>query len=89
MRYVLPILLFPILVACGPSAEEIARLEAMDHEKCIRLGFVKGTDGYGNCRLQIEAMRNQYNAAVMGGVLSRPPAPIYQPPPPRITGTIY
>jgi hypothetical protein len=34
-----------------------ARLVTEDDAKCRQLGFKPGTEGYGNCRLQLEQIR--------------------------------
>ncbi len=32
-------------------------MDAADHQECINLGFVPGTEGYGNCRLKLREIR--------------------------------
>jgi hypothetical protein len=39
------------------------RLVAVDDAKCRELGFSRGTDAYGNCRLQLEQIRAANRAA--------------------------
>jgi len=48
------------LAGCAASPE---RLAAQDHQKCVDLDFTPGTEGYGNCRLQLESIRAQNRAA--------------------------
>jgi hypothetical protein len=36
-----------------------------DDAKCREFGFTPGTDGYGNCRLQLEQIRATNNAAAI------------------------
>lgn len=69
--------------------EKRQRAEAEEHAICVmEYGFVPGTPPYGDCRLQLRAMREQEEqarrAAILGvwgatGRLNPPPA--YQPPP--------
>jgi len=61
MRWMAPIFLL-ILAACV-SPEEIA---AQDDAKCRELGFVPGTDAYGQCRLMVEMIRKQDEAIGIG-----------------------
>jgi hypothetical protein len=46
-----------------PGAAREAR-EAADDSKCRRYGFKPRTEGYGNCRLQIDQIRATKNASV-------------------------
>lgn len=43
-------------------------------ETCEREGFVRGTDAFATCYLAIQDRRSRYDAAVVNGILSRPPA---------------
>lgn len=45
------------LGACSDPAAEQARLDAVDHENCVELGFKPGTEAYGNCRLKMKEIR--------------------------------
>lgn len=45
------------LSACADPAAEKARLDAIDHQNCIDLGFKPGTEAYGNCRLKMKEIR--------------------------------
>lgn len=45
-----------------PGATYKAR-EAADDAKCKRYGFQPGTDGYGNCRLQLDQIRASSRAS--------------------------
>ena len=44
-----------------PGEREKAR-EAADDAKCREFGFKPGTDGYANCRLQLDTARSTANA---------------------------
>jgi hypothetical protein len=43
--------------ACADPAAEQARLDAVDNQNCIDLGFKPGTEPYGNCRLKLKEIR--------------------------------
>ncbi len=45
------------LAACGDPAAEQARLDALDHQNCLELGFKPDTEAYGNCRLKMKEIR--------------------------------
>lgn len=45
------------LGACSDPAAEQARLDAVDHQNCVDLGFKQGTEAYGNCRLKMKEIR--------------------------------
>jgi hypothetical protein len=45
------------LSACADPAAEQARLDAIDNQNCIELGFKPGTEPYGNCRLKLREIR--------------------------------
>ena len=51
------------LTACAsdPAAEQ-ARIDAIDNQNCIDLGFKPGTEAYGNCRLKLKEIRAQEEA---------------------------
>lgn len=51
------------LSACADSAAEKARLDAVDHQNCVDLGFKPGTDAYGNCRLKMREIRARNEGA--------------------------
>jgi hypothetical protein len=74
LRALLIVLLGLTLTACGPAVNDAldkfwggpearARQAEADDAKCKNLGFKPGTDGYGNCRLQLEQIRATQNAA--------------------------
>jgi hypothetical protein len=46
-----------LLSACADPAAEKARLDAIDHQNCVDLGFKPGTEAYGNCRLKMREIR--------------------------------
>lgn len=46
-----------VLIACGDPAAEQARLDAVDHQNCLELGFKPDTEAYGNCRLKMKEIR--------------------------------
>lgn len=46
-----------MLAACGDPAAEQARLDALDHQNCLELGFKPDTEAYGNCRLKMKEIR--------------------------------
>ena len=51
------------LSACaGDPAAEQARIDALDNQNCIDLGFKPGTEAYGNCRLKLKEIRAQEDA---------------------------
>lgn len=51
------------LSACaGDPAAEQARLDAIDNQNCIDLGFKPGTEAFGNCRLKLKEIRAQEDA---------------------------
>lgn len=51
------------LSACaGDPAVEQARIDAIDNQNCIDLGFKPGTEAYGNCRLKLKEIRAQQDA---------------------------
>jgi hypothetical protein len=51
------------LSACaGDPAAEQARIDAIDNQNCIDLGFKPGTEPYGNCRLKLKEIRAQEEA---------------------------
>lgn len=66
------------LAACTSDADraaEQARLDDIDHHKCMELGFEPGTENYGNCRLKLkeirakeEAIRNRPNVGFGIGI---------------------
>lgn len=45
------------LSACADRAAEQARLDTIDNQNCIDLGFKPGTEPYGNCRLKLKEIR--------------------------------
>jgi hypothetical protein len=45
-----------------------ARHAAEDDAKCLSVGFKAGTEGYGNCRLQITQIRATNQSASGGGM---------------------
>lgn len=45
------------LGACSDPAAEQARLDAIDHQNCVDLGFKPETEAYGNCRLKMKEIR--------------------------------
>lgn len=45
------------LAACADPAAEQARLDAVDNQNCVDLGFKPGTEPYGNCRLKLKEIR--------------------------------
>ena len=47
----------------GPPASESPARLAADDAKCRKLGFTPGTEGYGNCRLQLEQIHATEAAA--------------------------
>ena len=50
------------IVACATpmTPEEKAEIiEKIDHEECIELKFVEGTEAYGGCRLTLKSIRAQ------------------------------
>ena len=47
------LLVFLVLSGCVTRQE----IDAADHQECIDLGFVPGTEGYGNCRLKLREIR--------------------------------
>jgi len=46
-----------LATACADPAAEQARLDAVDNQNCIDLGFKPGTEPYGNCRLKLKEIR--------------------------------
>jgi uncharacterized protein YceK len=86
MRTIVIVCLSVALAGCSSYIERLKAQEkaaedatkAADDVKCREFGFKPGTDGYGNCRLQLEQMR----VAKSGGVASDPttPAPTSLPP---------
>jgi hypothetical protein len=46
-----------LAAACADPAAEQARLDAVDNQNCIDLGFKPGTEPYGNCRLKLKEIR--------------------------------
>ena len=46
-----------LAAACADPAAEKARLDAVDNQNCIDLGFKPGTEPYGNCRLKLKEIR--------------------------------
>ncbi|MEQ9143873.1 MAG: hypothetical protein RLO08_05895 [Parvibaculaceae bacterium] len=49
-----------ILAACTSAedrAREQARLDMIDHQHCLDLGFEPGTEPYGKCRLKLKEIR--------------------------------
>ncbi|WP_293678343.1 hypothetical protein [uncultured Phenylobacterium sp.] len=88
MRYV-GILLGMALAGCAssPTAEEIA---ASDDYRCQDYGYSRGTEGYAQCRMQIDQQRAQARAAMAaaylgagGGQVRRTPQQAYQLPTPK------
>jgi hypothetical protein len=56
----------------GPRTQEIARREAAlrqlgdcseEHKKCLNFGFALGTPGYSECRMRMEGVKVQAEAA--------------------------
>jgi hypothetical protein len=50
------------LSSCTNIADQhamAARIDAADHEECLRLGFVVPSSEYGDCRLRLREMRLQ------------------------------
>lgn len=45
------------LIACADPAAEQARLDAIDHNNCVELGFETNSEAYGNCRLKMKEIR--------------------------------
>ncbi len=45
------------LIACADPAAEQARLDAIDHNNCVELGFEPNSEAYGNCRLKMKEIR--------------------------------
>ena len=56
-KVIIPLIL--VLSGCA-SAEQI---EAKDNAKCTELGFTQGTEAFGNCRLQLMAIRESEKTA--------------------------
>lgn len=52
-----------LLSACVSPAEIEARQAALDEAECVKLGFTPGTEGFGNCRLQLRILRAQESGA--------------------------
>lgn len=51
------------LAACASDkAAEQARIDNIDNQNCIDLGFTPGTETYGNCRLKLKEIRAQQAA---------------------------
>ncbi|ABS64138.1 hypothetical protein Plav_2529 [Parvibaculum lavamentivorans DS-1] len=50
------------LAACSDPAAEQARLNALDHQNCVELGFQPDTEAYGNCRLKMKEIRAKEEA---------------------------
>ena len=54
-----------MMSACTTEADraaERARLDAIDHQNCLDLGFRTGTEAYGNCRLKMREIRARQEA---------------------------
>jgi len=66
-----------LLAGCETAAEERARRDASDQQRCESFGFELGTEAYANCRLQIDTSRRAAAAALLG-LQQRP---LYVPPP--------
>lgn len=91
MRYLALGLVAAALSGCasmsGPTAEEIA---AADDYKCQDYGYKRGTDGYAQCRMQMDQQRAQARAAMAaaylgsgGGRVRVTPIQAYQLPAPK------
>ena len=51
------------LSACaGDPAAEQARIDAIDNQNCVDIGFKPQTEPYGNCRLKLKQIRAQQDA---------------------------
>lgn len=51
------------LAACASDrAAEQARIDSIDNQNCIDLGFKPNTEAYGNCRLKLKEIRAQQSA---------------------------
>jgi hypothetical protein len=56
------------LTACADPAAEQARLDAIDNQNCVDLGFKPGTEAYGNCRLKLKEIRAKQEGTNSSGV---------------------
>ncbi|MCE9650716.1 MAG: hypothetical protein K8R18_13935 [Parvibaculum sp.] len=56
------------LAACADPAAEQARLDAVDNQNCVDLGFKPGTEAYGNCRLKLKEIRAKQEGTNSSGV---------------------
>jgi hypothetical protein len=56
------------LSACADKAAEQARLDAIDNQNCVDLGFKSGTEPYGNCRLKLKEIRAKQEGSQSSGV---------------------
>ncbi len=51
------------LAACASDKPaEQARIDSIDNQNCIDLGFQPNTEAYGNCRLKLKEIRAQQAA---------------------------
>ena len=58
--FILTMLLFLSSCASQLELDERAALrDKVDHEECINLGFIEGTEAYGGCRLTLKSIRAQ------------------------------
>ena len=62
MKKTITLILIIFLSSCvsQQALEERAALrDKFDHEECIKLSFIEGTEAYGTCRLTLKSIRAQ------------------------------
>ena len=62
--FILIAVLFLSSCASQLELEERAMLrDKIDHEECVSLGFIEGTEAHGSCRLTLKSIRAQNRTA--------------------------
>ena len=57
---ILTLIIFLSSCVSQQALEERAALrDKIDHEECIKLSFIEGTEAYGSCRLTLKSIRAQ------------------------------
>lgn len=56
-----------LLAGCASKAEQAQKAAAEERAECLSLGFELGSEGYGNCRMQMRFLREQKRANAIAG----------------------
>ena len=53
------VMFFSSCVSQQALEERAALRDKVDHEECLKLSFIEGTEAYGSCRLTLKSIRAQ------------------------------